>query len=75
MQTPRDIHLDCTKRVRMYVSGMIDYDILYNSTTPIPFEGYTNVDWASDKADKRLTSGFVFSLIAEAFHGATKSSR
>ena len=33
MQTPRDIHLDCTKRVRMYVSGMIDYDILYNSAT------------------------------------------
>ena len=35
MQTPRNIHLDCAKRVLRYVSGTMDYDILYNSATPI----------------------------------------
>ena len=35
MQKPQDIHLDCTKRVVRYVSGMMDYDILYKSKTVI----------------------------------------
>ena len=29
MQTPRDIHLDCAKQVLRYVSGTMDYGILY----------------------------------------------
>ena len=40
MQTPRDIHLNCAKRVLRYVSGTMDYDILYKSATPIRLEGY-----------------------------------
>ena len=28
MQTRRDIHMDCAKRVLKYVSEMIDYNIL-----------------------------------------------
>ena len=42
MQTPCDIHLDCTKRVLSYVSGTMDYDILYNSATPIWLKKYTD---------------------------------
>ena len=33
MQKPRHIHLDCAKRTLMYVSGMMNYDILYKSYT------------------------------------------
>ena len=62
MQTPRDIHLDYAKRVLSYVSGTMDFGILYKSATLIRLEGYTDADWASYKADKRSTSGFVFSL-------------
>ena len=29
---------------------------------PIRLEGYTDADWAGYKADRRSTSGFVFSL-------------
>ena len=29
MQTPRDIHLDCAKRVLRYVSGTMAFGILY----------------------------------------------
>ena len=62
MQTPRDTHLDCAKRVLRYVSGTMDCGILYKTAMPIRLEGYTDADWAGYKADRRSTSGFVFSL-------------
>ena len=43
IQTPRDIHLDCAKRVLRYVSGTMDYDILYKSATLIRLERYTRL--------------------------------
>ena len=45
MQTPRDIHLDCAKRVLRYVSGTMDCGILYKTAMPIRLEGYTIADW------------------------------
>ena len=53
MQTLRDIHLDYAKRVLRYMSGTMDYDILYMSATPIQLKGYTDADWAGYKADRR----------------------
>ena len=35
MQTPRDIHFDCAKRVLRYVSDTMDYGVLYALATPI----------------------------------------
>ena len=61
MQTPRDIHLGCAKRVLRYVSGTMDYDILYKSATPIRLEGYTDANWVGYKEDRGSTSGFFFS--------------
>ena len=40
----------------------MDYDIVYKSNAPIRLEGYTDADWAGYRADRRSTSGFVFSL-------------
>ena len=40
----------------------MDYSILYKSFSPIRLEGYTDVDWAGYKVDRRSTAGFVFSL-------------
>ena len=71
METPRDIHLDCAKRVLRYVSGTIDYGILYKTAIPIRLEGHTDAYWAGYKADRRSTSGFVFSLDTKAeYRGA-----
>ena len=72
MQTPRDIHLDCAKWVLRYVSGTMDYDILYKSATPIQLKGYTDADWAGYKADQRSTSGFVCSLGSGAISWSSK---
>ena len=46
MQTRRDIHLDCAKRVLQYVSNTMDCGILYKAAMPIGLEGYTDADWA-----------------------------
>ena len=46
MQTPRNIHLDCAKRVLRYVSGTMACGILYKTTMPIRLVGYTDTDWA-----------------------------
>ena len=73
MQTPRDIHLDCAKRVVRYVSVTWDFGILYVSATPIRLKGYTNADWADYKVDRRSTSGFVFSLGNRAISWSNKN--
>ena len=56
MQTPRDIHLDCAKRVLQYMSGTMDYGILYKMAMPIRLEGYTDTVWAGYKVDRKSTS-------------------
>ena len=50
----------------------MDYDILYKSATSIQLKGYTNADWADYKADRRSTSGFVFSLRSGAISWSSK---
>ena len=40
----------------------MDCGILYKTVMPIRLKGYTDADWAGYKADRRSTSGFVFSL-------------
>ena len=61
MQNPRNLHLDCAKRILRYVSTTMDDNIMYESNTTIRLEGYTNVAWAGYKENRRSTSGFVFS--------------
>ena len=62
LQNPRNLHLDCAKRIPWYVSATMDYGIVYKSNATIRLEGYTDADWAGYRADRRSTSGFVFSL-------------
>ena len=72
MQNPRNLHLDCAKRILWYVSATMDYSIMYRSNTTIRLEGYTDVDWAGYKADRRSTSGCVFSLNSGAISWSSK---
>ena len=76
MQAPRNIHLDCDKRVLQYMSGTLDYDILYESTIPIPLEGYTDVGWVSYKAYRcaRLQGSSSLSEV-ESSVGVARSSQ
>ena len=71
MQTPQDIHLDCAKRVLRYVSGTMDYGILYKAATPIRLERYT--DAATKPIDVRPPDSFSRS-VAEQYLGVARSS-
>ena len=62
MQTPRDIRLNCSKRVIRYVSGTMYSGILYKVGMPIRLEGYIDANWAGYRANRRSTSVFVCSL-------------
>ena len=50
----------------------MDCGILYKTAMPIRLEGYTDADWAGYKADRRSTSGFVFSLGSGAISWSSK---
>ena len=41
---PRNLHLDCTKRILQYVNTTMEYDIMYKSNTIIRLKGYTDAD-------------------------------
>ena len=47
---------------QLHVSYTTNCGILYKTAMPIRLEWYTDADWASYKADRRSTFGFVFSL-------------
>ena len=40
----------------------MDFGIIYKSDTTIRLEGYTYIDWAGSKANRRSTFGFVLFL-------------
>ena len=48
MQTPRDTHMDCAKRVLRYISGTLGYGIFYKRGAPLRLEGFTDADWAGN---------------------------
>ena len=64
MARPTEEHLQCAQRVVRYVSGTKDRGLLYQVGTAAQLVGYTDVDWASNAADRRSTSGYAFSLVA-----------
>ena len=58
----------------MYVSGTMDYDIIYKSETVVRLKGYTNAVWVGYKADRQIDIGICLLLRKWCYHGATKSS-
>ena len=55
-----------------YVNTTMDYGNMYKSNATIRLEGYTNADWAGYKADRRSTSGFVYSVGSAAISWSSK---
>ena len=75
MQAPHLIYLDCVKWVLRYVSGTMDYDILYKSTMLIGLKGYTDATSpATNLTDTRLQGSSCLSKV-ELSHGAARSGQ
>ena len=51
---------------------MMDFSIIYKSDTIIWLKGYTDANWVGYKADRRSTSGFVFSLGSKTISWSSK---
>ena len=74
IQNPQNLHLNCIKRILRYVSTTMDYNIMYKSNMVIQLEGYTDANWAGYNADRRSTSGFLFSIGREQSPRVEKST-
>jgi hypothetical protein len=62
MQVPRKPHLDGVRHTLRYVSAIADYGLFYEVSTELQVHGYIDADWAGSIADRRSTSGFMFSF-------------
>lgn len=62
MHDPRLEHWKAVKRVLRYLKGTRDHKLVYDGGEFPYFHGYTDSDWANDKADRRSTCGYVFFL-------------
>ena len=57
---PSQAHWVAVKRIMRYLSGTLDYGLLYGYNDNIA--GFSDADWAGDCNDRKSTSGFVFML-------------
>lgn len=64
MQTPLESHWQAVKRILRYLSGILHFglNLQSNSHQAMILEGYCDADWASDRDDRHLTSGFCVFL-------------
>ncbi len=47
-------------------------EFFYEAKSQLQVHGYTDVDWAGNVSDKRLTSGFMFSFGSGAINWSSK---
>ena len=59
---PHEIHWKSSKRILLYVRGIVYFMIHYSSGGTPLLVGFTDSDWAGDPDDQNSTAGYVFSL-------------
>ncbi|XP_019433478.1 PREDICTED: uncharacterized protein LOC109340282 [Lupinus angustifolius] len=63
MEDPRHSHKLTIKRLVRYLKGSMDYGVLFpvdKNEEPKTMYGDTNVDWCSNKNDRKNTIGYLF---------------
>ena len=59
---PKESHITVVKRIIRYISGTLDYGILYSKDTNISLVGFSDADWAGNADDRKSTSRGCFYL-------------
>ena len=72
MQLPRKPHLDVAHRVLCYAKSTLNFGLFYAYGVDIKVFGYSDADWVGLSYDRRLTSGYVFSLGSGAMSWSSK---
>ncbi|XP_059635693.1 receptor-like protein 35 [Cornus florida] len=57
---PREQHILAVKRIIRYVNSTLNYGLRYSSKSNSEIAGYTDVDWAGNKDDRKSNSGGCF---------------
>ncbi|XP_059671065.1 uncharacterized mitochondrial protein AtMg00810-like [Cornus florida] len=57
---PRKQHIFAVNRIIRYVNSILNYGLHYSSESNSEITGYTDTDWASNKDDRKSTSGDCF---------------
>jgi len=50
------------RRILKYIKHTLQCGIFYEAKSQLQVHGYTDVDWANNVSDRKLTSGFMFSF-------------
>ena len=64
--------MDAVQRTLCYVQSTLDYALFYATDAPLALYGYTYAYWAGSIADRRSTSGFMFSFGSAAVTWSSK---
>ena len=62
LTNPRHVHLIVSKHILKYLKGTVDYGLKYDANQNINLEGYVYSYWAGSSIDRKITSGFFFSM-------------
>ena len=62
VNTLRHVHLMVAKHAVRYLKGIIDYGLKYEVNKKINLEGYVDSDWGGSAIDRKITSGYSFSM-------------
>jgi len=62
MHDPRKFHMDVVERILRYLKFTPKKEISFTNHGNLKVEGYTDVDWAGSKDDRRSISGY-FTLV------------
>ena len=57
------------KKALCYVQGTKGVLLIYKKSDSLEIEGYSDADFAGDIDDRKSTSGYVFTLAGELYHG------
>ncbi|GFQ01000.1 uncharacterized mitochondrial protein atmg00810 [Phtheirospermum japonicum] len=57
MQNPLDKHWKAVKRIIIYLSGIMEYELKLSKCNNLDVVAYADADWASDIDGRRSTSG------------------
>lgn len=61
-QNPNETHWQHLKRVVRYLKGTLTNKLNFQITNDEPIVGYVDADWASDVADRKSVSGYIFKI-------------
>ena len=59
---PCETHWKAAKQVLRYLTGTVNFGLLYTDVYDVQLGGYFDSDWAENLDDRKSTSGYAFDI-------------